>query len=416
MEQPRQIRLKRDRRPSTRGVVMASAQDRHMQIGLHNSEESRAVQTTTINQEKKNNGVAASSTRCGNNMLDVKSESATNIAMAGSVDPDLVPILIATYLPVEICVYYQVVPVSIDGSLLYLGMVDTNDVSALDYVGKMLAFSELKIQVRPLTFEEHQELVAYYFNNPPSPAQIAAYKQSLSSNDDTTDFTTATETLADTTAAAPVDEDTAAVPPPSDPSPESTESVQQLLNSILRRALDEQADRILIDVNDDGSCRVRYRQQGILRDLFKDLSDAIRTQLILNLKQMLGMGKGSSELQSAAVEKAYRGQPLVLQLKIIVHQDKERAILNILQGDALGKYQFEQNKRRVTETLAAIERAQQELDSLYESFNDTVEKVQRYSGTIQPEWSAVAPTLEALMQRARQVRQLQKAWVDMQKP
>ncbi|MEM9569161.1 MAG: hypothetical protein AAF974_12735, partial [Cyanobacteria bacterium P01_E01_bin.34] len=145
-------------------------------------------------------------------------------------------------------------------------------------------------------------------------------------------------------------------------------------------------------------------------------SDTIRTQLILNLKQMLGMEQGRSELQSAAVEKAYRGQPLVLQLKIIVHQDKERAILNILQGDALGKYQFEQNKRRVTETLAAIERAQQELDSLYESFNETVEKVQRYSGTIQPEWSAVAPTLEALMQRARQVRQLQKAWVDMQKP
>ncbi|MGK7912815.1 MAG: hypothetical protein AB4050_15280 [Synechococcus sp.] len=340
--------------------------------------------------------------------------------MAGSVDPDLVPILIATYLPVEICVYYQVVPISISGSLLFLGMVDANDVTALDYVGKMLAFSELKIQVQTLTFEEHQELVAYYFNNPPSPAQIAAYKQSLSSSDDATDFTSddpeaTTETLADTNAAQ-VEEDTAAIQPTlNDPPSDSTESVQQLLNSILRRALDEQADRILIDVNDDGSCRVRYRQQGILRDLFKDLSDAIRTQLIVNLKQMLGMEKGNGELQSAAVEKAYRGHPLVLQLKIVVHQEKERAILNILQGDALGKYQLEQNKRRVTETLAAIELAQQELDNLYETFNETVEKVQRYSGTIQPEWSEVAPTLEALMQRARQIRQLQKAWVDMQK-
>ena len=353
-------------------------------------------------------------------MLDVTSESATNIAMAGSVEPPLVPILIATYLPVEICVYYQVVPVSIEGSLLLLGMVDPEDVAALDYVGKMLAFSELQIQVQALTFEEHQELVAYYFNNPPSPAQIAAYKQSLSSSDDTTDFSadsseTAAVTMSDT-GAGPVEDDTVAVPQtPSEPQSTSTESVQQLLNSILRRALDEHADRILIDVNDDGSCRVRYRQQGILRDLFKDLSDDIRTQLILNLKQMLGMGKDSSELQSAAVEKAYRGQPLVLQLKIVVHQDKERAILNILQGESLGKYQFEQNKRRVTETLAAIERAQQELDNLYESFNETVEKVQRYSGSIQSEWSGVAPTLEALMQRARQIRQLQKAWVDMQK-
>ena len=354
-------------------------------------------------------------------MLDVKSESAVNTAMADRVDPELVPILIATYLPVEICVYYQVVPINIQGSLLILGTVDSSDVSALDYVGKMLAFSQLQIEVHSLSFEEHQELVAYYFNNPPSPAQIAAYKQSLTEGDASTDFShDESETVAEEiteTCAAPVEEDTATsdAAPAHEPPSDSTESVQQLLNSILRRALDERADRILIDVNDDGSCRVRYRQQGILRDLFKDLSDTIRMQLILNLKQMLGMERSSKELQSAAVEKAYRGQPLVLQLKIIVHQDKERAILNILQGEALGKYQFEQNKRRVTETLAAIERAQQELDSLHEALNDTVEKVQRYSGTIQPEWSGVAPTLEALMQRARQIRQLQKTWVDMQK-
>ena len=340
-------------------------------------------------------------------MLDLKSDSAITI-MSASVDLDLVPILIATYLPVEICVYYQVVPVNIDGSLLILGMVDPNDLAALDYVGKMLAFSELQIHIHPLSFEEHQELIAYYFNHPPRPDQIAAYKQSTAGKDSQTAIAPGEPVN------EPVDVDVA------DDSTEesvttddSIESVQKLLNSILRRALDEQADRIFIEVNDDRTCRVRYRQQGILRDLFKDLSDKIRLQLILSLKKMLGM-EGSQDAQSAAVEKSYRGQPLVLQLRVVVHRDKEAAILNILQGDALEKYQQQQNQRRVADTLAAIERAQRELELLHISLTDTVEKVKRYSGTAQPEWTNVGPTLEALLQKAHQIHELQKAWTEIQ--
>ena len=337
-------------------------------------------------------------------MLDQKTESAIVISSA-NVDLDKVPILIATYLPVEICVYYQVVPVNIDGSLLILGMVDEGDLAALDYVGKMLAFSQLQIHIFPLSFEQHQELVAYYFNNPPTPAQLAEYQPSKQESSDTTAFSEESSQEASIEEGEETESS----------SSESEESVQQLLNSILRRALDEQADRVFIEINDDGSCRVRYRQKGILRDLFKDLSNTIREQLILSLKAMLGMDTASHERQSAAVEKVYRGEALVLQLRIVVHQEKEGAILNILQGEALDKYQHQQNQRRVTETLAAIERAQAELVHLHDCLSDTVDKVQRYSGQIQPEWINVAPTLEALMQKTRQIQELQKTWVDIQK-
>ena len=341
-------------------------------------------------------------------MLDLKSESAITF-MSASVDLDLVPILIATYLPVEICVYYQVVPVNIDGSLLILGMVDPNDLAALDYVGKMLAFSELQIHVHPLSFEEQQELIAHYFNNPPSPEQIAAYKQLNAAKDEVNALES--DPTVDDTVEVDVEDVTleeSVIPD------DSVESVQKLINSILRRALDEQADRIFVELNDDGTCRVRYRQQGILRDLFRELSDKIRVQILLSLKKMLGM-EGSQDSQSAAVEKTYRGQRLVLQLRIINHRDKEAAVLNILQGDALEKYQQQQNQRRVEDTLAAIERAQRELELLHISLTDTVEKVQRYSGTPQPEWGNISPTLEALMHKAQQIQELQKAWMDIQK-
>ncbi|MFQ3615037.1 MAG: hypothetical protein SNJ68_15200, partial [Cyanobacteriota bacterium] len=58
------------------------------------------------------------------------------------IDRTRVPALIAQYLPVEICIYYQVVPVALDTDSLILGMVDPQDLAALDYVGKMLAYSQ----------------------------------------------------------------------------------------------------------------------------------------------------------------------------------------------------------------------------------------------------------------------------------
>ena len=336
-------------------------------------------------------------------MIETQNSTTALTLTSSSVNLERLPILIATYLPVEICVYYQVVPVDIDKDFLVLGMVDPGDLAALDYVGKMLAFSKLEIQPQGLTFEHHQELIAYYFNNPPAPERLEAYK---------------TEMMNRAAAAQSVQE---TVEPEEEPEPEEPaepepdeETIQQLLNSMLRRTLDESADRIFIELNDNGTCRVRYRQQGILRDLFKELSDAIRHRLILSLKQMVGMEP--TEQSSAAIEKIYRGERLLLQLRVIVQDDREAAILNILQGDALAKYQHQQNLRRVSETMAAIQQVSREMDQLRTCLADTVEKVKLYSPpTSRSEWSDVGPSLEALMQKTMQVRKLQQSWVELQK-
>lgn len=139
------------------------------------------------------------------------------------------PVLIATFLPVEICVYYQVVPVNVDGALIMLGMVDPNDLAAVDYVGKMLAFSKLQIHPLPLSFQEHQDLIAYYFSHPPSNDQISTFKAAFSAGKDSE------------AKAKPAPEPPAAAPVAEMAAPESDEAVQQLLNSILRRILDEKS-------------------------------------------------------------------------------------------------------------------------------------------------------------------------------
>lgn len=77
---------------------------------------------------------------------------------------------------------------------------------------------------------------------------------------------------------------------------------------MLRRALDEKAEQIFVEPQEGPSCRVRYRQQGILRDLFKDLSESIRAKLITAMKRMMALDPELiGEPQQAEVERMYRG-------------------------------------------------------------------------------------------------------------
>lgn len=98
------------------------------------------------------------------------------------VDRARVPALIAQYLPVEICIYYQVVPLALDTDSLILGMVDPQDLAALDYVSKMLAYSQISVQPIPLTAQQQQDLIAYYFSHPPDPAEVERLRLQAQAN------------------------------------------------------------------------------------------------------------------------------------------------------------------------------------------------------------------------------------------
>ncbi|MEO1133599.1 MAG: hypothetical protein AAFX40_12940 [Cyanobacteria bacterium J06639_1] len=345
-------------------------------------------------------------------MLDTKTSTPFAVVSA-SVNLEQVPVLIAAYLPVEICVYYQVVPVNLDGTLLILGMVDPNDLAALDYVGKMLEFSKLQIHAHPVSFQEHQELIAHYFSNPPDPASIVTLKEAAAqltaAGDEQSEALFEAEAL-------PEEEDAAAE---ANPEPlEQTESdaeIKRLLNSVLRRALEEKADRVFVEINEDRTCRIRYRQKGILRDLFKDLSDAVGVKLIVQLKRMVGVAPdevlGDRE---AEAERVFRGEPLVFQLRIVPQKGREGAILTIVQGVALAKYQKQRNSQRVAEVAALSVQTGELLTQLQHRLTDTIAKVREYSKQPDEHWAQLADSLEDLVQRAKQVETLHHEWVDVQ--
>lgn len=329
------------------------------------------------------------------------------------IDRAQIPLLIAQFLPVEICVYYQVVPIAKEGDTLILGMVDPEDLAALDYVGKMLAYSRLHIEARPLDPDEQQDLIAYFFSHPPDASELEALRESSRQHPPQT-------IAAPLPLAVPEPEDPPERPRTAQPTPAldeaSEETVQQILNSMLRRALDEQADQIFIDAQDNNTYRVRYRQQGILRDLFKQLSDTVGGRLLANLKKMLGLDPDLlGEPQLAEVERIFRKEPLILQLKIIPQRNKEGAILSLLRGEVFRRFQQNQHNQRVQEVTGTIQAAQETLQSLHTLLASTIDKARQYPGIPNEDWYALADQLDALKAQQQLIEIAQQDWLGILK-
>lgn len=179
----------------------------------------------------------------------------------------------------------------------------------------------------------------------------------------------------------------------------------------------KKADQLFVELNENRTCRIRYRQQGLLRDMFKELPEPTRAKLLIEMKQMVGLDPAApAQKQSAEVERLYRGEPLVLQLRTVPQGDREGAILTVLQGDNLSRYQQQLNHKRVAETIAIAQQAQQILDQLERSLSVTVDKVKTYSPNLNTtEQQNLNHTLTGLMQQARQLNRLQQDWSELGK-
>lgn len=72
--------------------------------------------------------------------------------------------LIDSILPFEACLYHQLLPISLEGSRLKLGMVNPDDSTALDYVRRILAYMNCSLVPQPIPSETHHALLSAYLN------------------------------------------------------------------------------------------------------------------------------------------------------------------------------------------------------------------------------------------------------------
>ncbi len=82
--------------------------------------------------------------------------------------------LIDSILPFEACLYHQILPLSLEGSRLKLGMVNLDDPAALDYVRRILAYMNCSLVPQTLASSIHHAALSAYLNYTGSQKQIAS--------------------------------------------------------------------------------------------------------------------------------------------------------------------------------------------------------------------------------------------------
>ena len=97
-----------------------------------------------------------------------------NAGWTDQLDAEQVFRLIDSILPFEACLYHQVLPLSLEGSRLKLGMVNLDDAAALDYVRRILAYMNCSLVPQTLATDVHHAALSAYLS------YIGSQKQPLS--------------------------------------------------------------------------------------------------------------------------------------------------------------------------------------------------------------------------------------------
>jgi type II secretory ATPase GspE/PulE/Tfp pilus assembly ATPase PilB-like protein len=87
--------------------------------------------------------------------------------------------LVDTILPFEACLYYQVLPLSLNSSQLILGIVNADDTAATDYVRRQLAYIHYSLVTCQISSNWHRDMLSQYLSHKskakpkPSPSSSA---------------------------------------------------------------------------------------------------------------------------------------------------------------------------------------------------------------------------------------------------
>ena len=82
--------------------------------------------------------------------------------VSAGTDRDIIFSLIDWVLPFEACLYHQVLPLSLTDNQLRLGMVDLMDVSALDYLRRVLAYFQYRLAPQVIPSDLHHQVLSAY--------------------------------------------------------------------------------------------------------------------------------------------------------------------------------------------------------------------------------------------------------------
>jgi type II secretory ATPase GspE/PulE/Tfp pilus assembly ATPase PilB-like protein len=330
--------------------------------------------------------------------------------------------LIDSILPFEACLYYQFVPLCLEGRHLKLGMVTPQDPSALGYVRHILAYLNCSLKTEAIDAEEHQSLLSAYLSHthksssaqkqaaqnhsqrPSQPEQPPVIlDESPAATDESyrhTDLVplTTTTSVALTQAAqlsseipslerqeeeiAASDADVASVSEVSSASDTvpllqvnalyvsrpieflGTLAPPQLLQELLGRVLLGGIGRLYFE-RQPNQGRILWSQDGVLQSVLEGLSLRTFQGVILELKRLVNLPLiPITQPKQVEIERRYQQEELLLRLRVMPGTHGEEATLQVLRGAALKFYQRQQLEKLGQDALKLAQQLQRKLSEI----------------------------------------------------
>lgn len=325
--------------------------------------------------------------------------------------------LIDSILPFEACLYYQFLPLALEGKHLKLGMVVPQDSSALDYVRHILAYLNCSLKTEQIAAETHQSLLSAYLNythTSSSPRkQTPQVDDSLPRSERPTlildDSQVANYELSDDPPSPALEEvsSQSSVPPPQTLpeasrlliEPVSSTAVtrtpkvsiaaemllplgvqaihlsrpiefiatlppKQLLQELLGRVLIGGIGRLYFERQAERG-RILWSQDGVLQSVLEDLTLPVFQGLIIELKRIVNLPLlPVIQPKQVEIERRYQQEALLLRLRVMPSNHGEEATLQVLRGVALKFYQRQQLEKLSQDALNLAQQLQQKLNEI----------------------------------------------------
>ena len=286
--------------------------------------------------------------------------------------------LIDSIFPFEACLYHEIIPLSVESSCLYLGMVNPSDRAATDYAplqrptaAELLTFivdspDELSDELPALGPVISAAVSSTPKANPGATPLTPAAGPSpgitpLGSNLEATPLTPAAGSTPRTQPLAlTLDSSLAQIPlrqlhrlPPS-----------QLTQALLYQVLNEGIGRLYLERRPSHG-RVLWSKDGIVQAALKDLTLDQMQSVINELKRLLHLPLlPTTELKKADIERLYQGDRALLRLRLIPGTHGEEATLQVLRGAALKFYQQQQFKQLEEDALGMAQNLQKRITEI----------------------------------------------------
>lgn len=323
------------------------------------------------------------------------------------VNADQMIALIDSVLPFEACLFHQIIPLSLEGSQLNLGMVNPKDRVAREYVRLQLSYVNYVVVPWRIASDWHRQTLSKYLSHTakvkqrlrqgrpatvdpvvaaaPLPASQPPVEDRLTYVVDSPEKITLRHVELPVVTPTPVAPDPPPAPVtqlPSIPPLDLTAShytlepidwhqlpARDLVATVLQQVLEQGIGRLYFE-RYAITGKIVASHNGQVESLVEAIELPLFEAMILELKRLAQIPlQPATSPQQGQVERLYGEERLLLRLRLMVNSHGEEATLQMIRGGGLKHYQRQRLSDLSRETLSLAQTLRRRVHGLLEETN-----------------------------------------------